>query len=63
MKSFFCIDLQRFMLIPTKFPLSPNHKTIFLPYGYAGRDNPSIPIWDEPLPDSRCSIPQMFWVI
>ena len=22
MKSFFCIDLQRFMLIPTKFPLS-----------------------------------------
>lgn len=23
MKSFFCIDLQRFMLIPTKFPLSP----------------------------------------
>ena len=24
MKSSFCIDLQRFMLIPTKFPLSPN---------------------------------------
>ena len=24
MKSFFCIDLQRFMLIPTKFPLSHN---------------------------------------
>ena len=23
MKSSFCIDLQRFMLIPTKFPLSP----------------------------------------
>ena len=27
MKSSFCIDLQRFMLIPTKFPLSP--KTTF----------------------------------
>ena len=27
MKSSFCIDLQRFMLIPTKFPLSPS-----LPY-------------------------------
>ena len=25
MKSSFCIDLQRFMLIPTKFPLSPNN--------------------------------------
>ena len=25
MKSFFCIDLQRFMLIPTKFPLSHNN--------------------------------------
>ena len=25
MKSSFCIDLQRFMLIPTKFPLSPYH--------------------------------------
>ena len=25
MKSSFCIDLQRFMLIPTKFPLSPIH--------------------------------------
>ena len=24
MKSSFCIDLQRFMLIPTKFPLSLN---------------------------------------
>ena len=24
MKSSFCIDLQRFMLIPTKFPLSQN---------------------------------------
>ena len=24
MKSSFCIDLQRFMLIPTKFPLSPS---------------------------------------
>ncbi len=24
MKSSFCIDLQRFMLIPTKFPLSRN---------------------------------------
>ena len=24
MKSSFCIDLQRFMLIPTKFPLSHN---------------------------------------
>ena len=23
MKSSFCIDLQRFMLIPTKFPLNP----------------------------------------
>ena len=23
MKSSFCIDLQRFMLIPTKFPLTP----------------------------------------
>ena len=25
MKSSFCIDLQRFMLIPTKFPLSQMH--------------------------------------
>ncbi len=25
MKSSFCIDLQRFMLIPTKFPLSPDY--------------------------------------
>ena len=25
MKSSFCIDLQRFMLIPTKFPLSPEN--------------------------------------
>ena len=25
MKSSFCIDLQRFMLIPTKFPLSHFH--------------------------------------
>jgi len=25
MKSSFCIDLQRFMLIPTKFPLSPRN--------------------------------------
>ena len=25
MKSSFCIDLQRFMLIPTKFPLSQKH--------------------------------------
>jgi len=25
MKSSFCIDLQRFMLIPTKFPLSPDN--------------------------------------
>ena len=24
MKSSFCIDLQRFMLIPTKFPLTPD---------------------------------------
>ena len=27
MKSSFCIDLQRFMLIPTKFPLS-----LYVPY-------------------------------
>ena len=27
MKSSFCIDLQRFMLIPTKFPLSPGIAT------------------------------------
>ena len=26
MKSSFCIDLQRFMLIPTKFPLSLNYR-------------------------------------
>ena len=26
MKSSFCIDLQRFMLIPTKFPLSLNQQ-------------------------------------
>ena len=25
MKSSFCIDLQRFMLIPTKFPLTPDY--------------------------------------
>ena len=28
MKSFFCIDLQRFMLIPTKFPLSQRQTNI-----------------------------------
>ena len=28
MKSSFCIDLQRFMLIPTKFPLSRSNCTI-----------------------------------
>ena len=28
MKSSFCIDLQRFMLIPTKFPLS--HKILVI---------------------------------
>lgn len=28
MKSSFCIDLQRFMLIPTKFPLSRNLKEV-----------------------------------
>lgn len=27
MKSSFCIDLQRFMLIPTKFPLSPCYRS------------------------------------
>ena len=27
MKSSFCIDLQRFMLIPTKFPLNPSATT------------------------------------
>ena len=29
MKSSFCIDLQRFMLIPTKFPLSPYIALLF----------------------------------
>ncbi len=32
MKSSFCIDLQRFMLIPTKFPLipfTPLHRSTF----------------------------------
>ena len=28
MKSSFCIDLQRFMLIPTKFPLSRNGHSV-----------------------------------
>ena len=32
MKSSFCIDLQRFMLIPTKFPLS--RKCTHEPYKY-----------------------------
>ena len=34
MKSSFCIDLQRFMLIPTKFPLSQSKTlfAIFLPF-------------------------------
>ena len=32
MKSSFCIDLQRFMLIPTKFPLSPYPPTICKDY-------------------------------
>ena len=31
MKSSFCIDLQRFMLIPTKFPLIP--LVLFLVFG------------------------------
>ena len=30
MKSSFCIDLQRFMLIPTKFPLSPFITTLLV---------------------------------
>lgn len=29
MKSSFCIDLQRFMLIPTKFPLSRNNLYLY----------------------------------
>ena len=29
MKSSFCIDLQRFMLIPTKFPLTPKKGDYF----------------------------------
>ena len=28
MKSSFCIDLQRFMLIPTKFPLNPENRFV-----------------------------------
>ncbi len=28
MKSSFCIDLQRFMLIPTKFPLTPEFRGV-----------------------------------
>ena len=30
MKSSFCIDLQRFMLIPTKFPLNPTRFYFFI---------------------------------
>ena len=32
MKSSFCIDLQRFMLIPTKFPLSPKNLRLSAEY-------------------------------
>ncbi len=34
MKSSFCIDLQRFMLIPTKFPLTHSHCYIKLGASY-----------------------------
>ena len=34
MKSSFCIDLQRFMLIPTKFPLSLTELSQTRPRGY-----------------------------
>lgn len=36
MKSSFCIDLQRFMLIPTKFPLSPFNVVITTLKGHNG---------------------------
>ena len=36
MKSSFCIDLQRFMLIPTKFPLTHYHSRV----GMAGMPYP-----------------------
>ena len=40
MKSSFCIDLQRFMLIPTKFPLSRvSFKNDKLPHDYASATN------------------------
>ena len=58
MKSSFCIDLQRFMLIPTKFPL--NRKGIYR-YDYGcrriqerhalTRERPVL--LDQPQPDYR----------
>ena len=41
MKSSFCIDLQRFMLIPTKFPLSHNIIMITIKAGFQTR-NPAF---------------------
>ena len=41
MKSSFCIDLQRFMLIPTKFPLSPNDPKLHLRREVYKRKNPA----------------------
>ena len=35
MKSSFCIDLQRFMLIPTKFPLSLQYCKEILNYAFS----------------------------
>ena len=41
MKSSFCIDLQRFMLIPTKFPLSLFLPILKLVFGHIARYAPS----------------------
>ena len=37
MKSSFCIDLQRFMLIPTKFPLTPSYPYKISNYACKGK--------------------------
>ena len=47
MKSSFCIDLQRFMLIPTKFPLTHIYLYAYdalannIPHGLTLKNNPS----------------------
>ena len=46
MKSSFCIDLQRFMLIPTKFPLSRHY--VIKDFDVTNNKNKSKVPWLEP---------------